>query len=73
MYQRFDSRLILAAYRQLETDPVLDAELQRIIRSGLSDPSVSLPLVPPAPEPVVSDDAGARRRPNRRRASAGSG
>ena len=63
----------LAAYRQLETDPVLDAELQRIIRSGLSDPSVPLPLVAPAPEPVVSDDdAGARRRPNRRRASAGS-
>ncbi|HET7471931.1 MAG TPA: trimethylamine methyltransferase family protein [Candidatus Limnocylindrales bacterium] len=64
----------LAAYRQLETDPVLDAELQRIIRSGLSDPSVPLPLVPPAPEPVVNDDdAGTRRRPNRRRASAGSG
>ena len=64
----------LAAYRQLETDRVLDAELQRIIRSGLSDPSVPLPLVNPAPEPVVSDDdAGARRRPNRRRASAGSG
>ncbi len=57
----------LAAYRQLETDPVLDAELQRIIRSGLTDPSVPLPLVPPAPEPVAGDDDAPRRRPNRRR------
>ena len=28
----------LAAYRQLETDPAIDAELRRIIRSGLTDP-----------------------------------
>ena len=27
----------LGAYRQLETDPAIDAELQRIIRSGLVD------------------------------------
>ena len=55
------------AYRQLETDPAIDAELQRIIRSGLVD-QTELPLVPPAPEPVVSpeDEAGGRRR-NRRR------
>jgi trimethylamine--corrinoid protein Co-methyltransferase len=58
----------LGAYRQLETDPVLAGELQRIIRGGLADPSVPLPLVPPAPEPIVSDDGGPRRRPNRRRA-----
>jgi trimethylamine--corrinoid protein Co-methyltransferase len=57
----------LAAYRQLETDPVLDAELQRIIRSGLSEPSVALPLVAPAPEPLTAGDDGPRRRPNRRR------
>jgi trimethylamine--corrinoid protein Co-methyltransferase len=58
----------LAAYHQLETDPVLDAELQRIIRSGLADPSVPLPLVEPAPEPAAGADDGApRRRPNRRR------
>jgi trimethylamine--corrinoid protein Co-methyltransferase len=55
----------LAAYRQLETDPRLDAELQRIIRSGLASQTV-LPLVPPAPEPVASD-AGPGRRHNRRR------
>jgi trimethylamine--corrinoid protein Co-methyltransferase len=57
----------LGAYRQLETDPVLDAELQRIIRSGLVEQS-DLPLVPPAPEPAVgADDAGPGRRHNRRR------
>jgi trimethylamine--corrinoid protein Co-methyltransferase len=57
----------LGAYRQLETDPALEAELQRIIRSGLVD-QVDLPLVPPAPEPVASvDGGGLRRRVNRRR------
>jgi len=58
----------LGAYRQLETDPLLDAELQRIIRSGLDDADAVLPLVPPAPEPAAgSDDAGPGRRHNRRR------
>src|SRR6478752_199376 len=57
----------LGAYRQLETDPAVDAELQRIIRSGLVD-QADLPLVPAAPEPVGSpeDETGGRRR-NRRR------
>src|SRR6478672_6139837 len=57
----------LGAYRQLETDPAMDAELQRIIRSGLVD-QADLPLVPAAPEPVVpaEDETGGRRR-NRRR------
>jgi len=56
----------LASYRQLETDPAIDAELKRIMRSGLVD-QTELPLVPPAPEPTVPDEAGPRRRPNRRR------
>jgi trimethylamine---corrinoid protein Co-methyltransferase len=56
----------LAAYRQLETDPAIEAELARIIRSGLTE-QTELPLVPPAPEPVAVDpEAGGRRR-NRRR------
>jgi trimethylamine--corrinoid protein Co-methyltransferase len=55
----------LAAYRQLTTDPVIDAELQRILRAGLVD-QPDLPVVPPAPEPVASDD-GRQRRGNRRR------
>jgi trimethylamine--corrinoid protein Co-methyltransferase len=59
----------LTAYRQLETDPLLDAEMQRIIRSGMSSRDVPLPLVAPAPEPPAGDDDGApRRRVNRRRA-----
>jgi len=57
----------LGAYRQLETDPAVDAELQRIIRSGLVD-QADLPLVPAAPEPVVpAEDETAGRRRNRRR------
>src|SRR5262249_40983654 len=58
----------LRAYRQLERDPAIDAELQRILRAGLVD-QAELPLVPPAPEPVISDEEeGGRRRVNRRRA-----
>ncbi len=57
----------LGSYRQLETDPAIDAELQRILRSGLVD-QTELPRVEPAPEPVASeDDATPRRRVNRRR------
>jgi trimethylamine---corrinoid protein Co-methyltransferase len=56
----------LASYRQLETDPAIDAELQRILRSGLVD-QTELPVVPPAPEPMAADEEGPRRRTNRRR------
>jgi trimethylamine:corrinoid methyltransferase-like protein len=56
----------LASYRQLETDPAIDAELQRIIRSGMVDPGATLPLVPAAPEPTAVE-AGPGRRHNRRR------
>ena len=57
----------LAVYRQLETDPVIDAELQRILRSGLVD-QTELPRVAPAPEPRPPGDeaVGARRRNPRR-------
>jgi hypothetical protein len=62
----------LAAYHQVETDPAIDLELQRIIRSGLVD-QVDLPLVAPAPEPVAAtgmdaaDGSGRGRRANPRR------
>jgi trimethylamine--corrinoid protein Co-methyltransferase len=56
----------LAAYRPLETDPAIDAELRRIIRSGLTD-QTELPAIPPAPEPVATAPAGGERRHNRRR------
>src|SRR6266540_4372429 len=42
----------LAAYHQLETDPAIDEELRRIIRSGLTEQH-ELPEIPVAPEPVV--------------------
>src|SRR5689334_1985389 len=59
----------LAAYRQLETDPAIDAELQRILRSGLVD-QTELPLVAPAPEPTAAEESnGPRRRSNPRRRS----
>jgi trimethylamine:corrinoid methyltransferase-like protein len=56
----------LAAYRPLLTDPAIDLELQRIIRSGLVD-QTTLPVVPPALEPVATGDGTGGRRHNRRR------
>jgi trimethylamine--corrinoid protein Co-methyltransferase len=48
----------LASYRQIETDLLIDAEMQRIIRSGLES-QTELPLVPPAPPPTVDAVTGA--------------
>jgi trimethylamine:corrinoid methyltransferase-like protein len=60
----------LAAYHQLETDPRIDDELRRIIRSGLESQQ-ELPEVPVAPEPVVARGPGTgERRHNRRREAA---
>jgi trimethylamine--corrinoid protein Co-methyltransferase len=59
----------LAAYTPVETDPAIDAELQRIIRSGLTSQE-ELPLVPPPPEPgaaAVGAGESRGRRPNPRR------
>jgi trimethylamine---corrinoid protein Co-methyltransferase len=68
LYQRaceaVDSRL--AAYRPIETDPALDAELRRMIVTGLTSQS-DLPTLPPPAEPA-SPVATRGRRPNRRRA-----
>jgi trimethylamine--corrinoid protein Co-methyltransferase len=60
----------LAAYRPIETDPRIEAELRSIIRSGLIDQTV-LPDIPPAPEPMdeVPSGAAARRRNPRRHPS----
>ena len=59
----------LAAYRPLETDPAIEAELRRIIRSGLES-QTDLPYLPPAPEPTaeaLAATAGPSRRRNARR------
>lgn len=67
----------LAAYRPITTDPVVDAELRRIIMSGF-EAQTELPYIPPAAEPseealaaaAASDGVGRARRVNpRRRAS----
>jgi hypothetical protein len=52
------------------TDPAIDAELRRIIRSGLVD-QTELPFIPPAAEPTaeaLAAGAGPVRRRNARRA-----
>jgi trimethylamine--corrinoid protein Co-methyltransferase len=60
----------LAAYRPVPTDAAIDAELRRIIRSGLVA-QAELPSVPPAIEPsadALAATAGPARRRNARRA-----
>ncbi len=61
----------LAAYQPVETDPLADLELQRIIRAGMES-QVELPHVPPpgdaaAAAASIAADAGRGRRPNPRR------
>jgi trimethylamine--corrinoid protein Co-methyltransferase len=56
----------LANYRPIETDPMLDAEMRRMITSGLTT-QTSLPSLPPPPEPGERVAAVRGRRPNRRR------
>jgi trimethylamine---corrinoid protein Co-methyltransferase len=61
----------LASYAPVETDPVAVAELERIIRSGLTSQD-ALPFVPPPPDAATARaaaaaDAGPARRANPRR------
>jgi trimethylamine---corrinoid protein Co-methyltransferase len=55
----------LAAYQPLATDPLLDAELQAIIRTGLVE-QTELPELPIAIAPTRVDGGPARRRNLRR-------
>ena len=71
-YQRASDEvdLRLARYRPLATDPAIDAELRRIIKSGLVD-QTELPVLPLAVEPTaeaLAAGAGPVRRRNARRA-----
>jgi trimethylamine---corrinoid protein Co-methyltransferase len=56
----------LAAFVSPHTDPAIEAEMLRIIRSGLNEQDAALPdVLPPAlksAEPVVEDRRAARRR-----------
>jgi trimethylamine--corrinoid protein Co-methyltransferase len=66
----------LAAYRPIETDPAIEAEMRRIIASGLVD-QAELPVLPPPPDPAsaealaaaaaAADGAPRGRRVNARR------
>jgi len=58
----------LVAYRPVETDPSLEAEMLAIVRAGMESPE-ELPALPPLPtaDEAVAEPAGGRRR-NRRRA-----
>jgi trimethylamine--corrinoid protein Co-methyltransferase len=63
----------LAAYAPIETDPVAERELQRIIKSGLVS-QTELPFIPPPPAgggaastDVTAGDAPRARRANPRR------
>ena len=59
----------LAAFVSPETDPAVEAEMLRIIRSGLNDRDASLPEVPPpvlkGQETIAEDPRAARRRARR--------
>jgi trimethylamine--corrinoid protein Co-methyltransferase len=56
----------LAAYEPPEADPRIDAEMRRIIQSGMAEKG-PLPAVPPPPERPLKRDVSARRsrRPRR--------
>ena len=53
----------LAAYQPIDTDPQVDAELRRLIRSGMTG-AASLPHVPPPQSAIgVGGGDGPARRP----------
>ncbi|MCA9984016.1 MAG: trimethylamine methyltransferase family protein [Anaerolineales bacterium] len=55
----------LANYHPIETDPIILTEMERLIRSGLRNPDVALPGIPPlarAPRTVQVESRGRRRR-----------
>ncbi len=60
----------LAAFVSPDTDPAVEAEMLRIIRSGLNDKDALLPEVLPAvlksAEPIAEDPRAARRRARQR-------
>jgi len=56
----------MAAYSPIETDPRAEAEMRRLIKSGLDEAGASLPEIPPHRAKPVSATGNQRRR-NRRR------
>ena len=58
----------LACYVPIETDPALDGELRRLVRSGF-EKQTELPALPPPPDPADAPVPATRRRRGRRRRS----
>jgi trimethylamine--corrinoid protein Co-methyltransferase len=56
----------LANYRPFETDPAVDAEMRRIVESGLESQE-KLPDLPPPPEAAAPPRAAGRRGRRRRK------
>jgi trimethylamine:corrinoid methyltransferase-like protein len=50
----------LAAYRPVETDPAIEAEMRRLVISGLQQ-QTQLPELPPLPPPQAAPAAGRGR------------
>jgi trimethylamine--corrinoid protein Co-methyltransferase len=55
----------LASYVALDTDPRHDAELRRLVLSGMNSQS-ALPELPPPPDPALAPSAPRQRRTSRR-------
>ncbi len=53
----------LAAYKPIETDPLADAEMRRLIRTGMSDDAALPDIPPPVGAPPPPSSSG--RRPRR--------
>lgn len=58
----------LATYAPIDTDPALDRELRRLVRTGL-EKQTELPALPPPPDPADAPVTRARRRGRRRRST----
>ncbi len=56
----------LASYVPIDTDPALDAELRRIVQSGMNEVR-ELPILPPPPDPARAPAGPRKRRGGRRR------
>jgi len=56
----------LASYVPIETDPAIDAEMRRLVQSGMQQQK-DLPELPPAPDPSKAPAGPRKRRGGRRR------
>jgi trimethylamine:corrinoid methyltransferase-like protein len=55
----------LASYVPIETDPAMDAEMRRLVQSGMKQER-DLPVLPPPPDPKMAPAGPRKRRGGRR-------